>query len=164
MADWGLQEMKCNKNKSFWESTKNALRGFGKAFLLERNVKIDAGAVLFVAFFAYEYGVSSTEAILLTLIMALVLMAELFNTAIEKGLDAITTEYNENIRLSKDISAAAVTIVALAAVVCAVFIFSDTTRLMVLWSNITSMPQKLIKFAIIVVYEAIIVFRKDKIK
>ena len=53
---------------------------------------------------------------------------------------------------------------ALGAVVCAVFVFSDTTRLLQLWNNITSMPQKFIKFGIIIVFEAIIVFRKDKTK
>lgn len=152
------------RNKSFFESAKIALRGFFDAFRLERNIKIDTGAVLFVIFFAYEYGVTSMEGALLAFAMVFVLMAELFNTAIEKGLDAITTEYNKNIKLSKDICAAATSVAALGAVVCAVFVFSDTTRLLQLWNNITSMPQKFIKFGIIIVFEAIIVFRKDKTK
>lgn len=156
--------MKLNKNKSFCESAKNALCGFYSAFLLERNVKIDIGAVLFVIFLGYEYGVSPTEGALLAFAMAFVLMSELFNTAVEKGLDAITTDYNENIKLSKDICAAAVSVAALCAVACAIFVFSDTIRLAQLYQKLTSMPQKLIKFGIIIIFEAFTVFRKDKTK
>ena len=156
--------MRLNKNKSFCESAKNALCGFYSAFLLERNVKIDIGAVLFVIFGGYEYGVTRAEGALLAFAMAFVLMSELFNTAVEKGLDAITTDYNENIKLSKDICAAAVSVAALCAVACAIFVFSDTIRLAALFQKFTSMPQKLIKFGIIIIFGAFIVFRKDKTK
>ena len=154
--------MRLNKNKSFFESAKNALCGFYDAFLLERNIKIDTGAVLFVIFLGYEYGVTRVEGALLAFAMAFVLMSELFNTAVEKGLDAITTDYNKNIKLSKDICAAAVSVAALCAVACAIFVFSDTIRLAQLYQKITSMPQKLIKFGIIIIFEAFAVFRKDK--
>lgn len=156
--------MSLNKNKSFCESTKNAFCGFRDAFLLERNVKIDTGAVLFVIFLGYEYGVTRVEGALLAFAMAFVLMSELFNTAVEKGLDAITTDYNENIKLSKDICAAAVSVAALCAVACAIFVFSDANRLAQLYQNFTSMPQKLIKFGIIIIFEVYALFGKDKTK
>ena len=154
--------MQTNKNRSFWQSAKNAFCGFVCAFRSERNIKIDVGAVIFVAFFGIEYGLTRSESALVTLAAALVLIAELFNTAVEKGLDAITTNYDENIRQSKDICAAAVTVTAVCAVICALFVFGDLTKLSALIQKFIEQPHRLIKFGIIIIYEAAIVFRKDK--
>lgn len=154
--------MNINKNQSFFESCKNAARGFYDAFLMERNFRIDIGAVLFVVLFAFEYEVSRTEGALLAFAMAFVLISELFNTAIEKGLDAITTSYDKNIRLAKDICAAAVTVSAICAIACALFVFLDIQRLCALTEKLIATPQKFIKFGLIIAFEAFTIFRKDK--
>ena len=55
--------------------------------------------------------------------MAVVWMAELFNSAIEKAMDFISTEKHPQIKLVKDLAAAAVLITALAAVIVGGIIF-----------------------------------------
>ena len=55
--------------------------------------------------------------------MAMVWMAELFNTAIEKTMDFISKEAHPQIKLVKDLAAAAVLIAAIAAVLVGALIF-----------------------------------------
>ena len=154
--------MKSRKNPSFFESIKNSAAGLIYAVKKERNLKIDMGAVLFVMLFAYDFGLSRAEAAIIFFAAALVICAELFNTSIENGLDAITTDYNENIKHAKDICAAAVGIAALGALICAAVIFGDTEKLFALIQKFTNRPSGLIKYIPIIIYEAVIIFGKDK--
>jgi diacylglycerol kinase len=55
--------------------------------------------------------------------MALVLTAEMINTAIEKLSDIVSPQKNERIRVIKDISAAAVLLSAFIAVISGLIIF-----------------------------------------
>ena len=55
--------------------------------------------------------------------MCLVISAELFNTSIEKTLDYIDKEYNNEIRFIKDASAGAVLTLAIASAVIGLIIF-----------------------------------------
>ena len=81
---------------------KNAASGLVYAVKRERNLKIDMGAFLFVMFFAYDFGLSRAESAIIFFAAAVVICAELFNSSIENGLDAITTIYNESIKHAKD--------------------------------------------------------------
>ena len=67
--------------------------------------------------------ISISEAIALIIVMALVWMAELFNTALEKIMDFISTEHHPQIKLIKDLAAAAVLIAAVAAFLVGCFVF-----------------------------------------
>lgn len=72
---------------------------------------------------AVIFKVRALEAIVLIFAMALVWMAELFNTAIEKTADLISNEYHPQIKFLKDVSAAAVLVAALAAFLIGCIIF-----------------------------------------
>lgn len=63
------------------------------------------------------------EAIAITFATGFVWTAELFNTSIEKLADKVTMEYNDTIKLVKDISAAAVLIASVAALITGLIIF-----------------------------------------
>lgn len=67
--------------------------------------------------------ISNIEAIILVLTIFFVFIAEFINTAIEKLADLYTTEYNENIKIIKDIGAGSVTISAIASVIVGVIMF-----------------------------------------
>lgn len=60
--------------------------------------------ILFLSLYARQW----MNALFVSFATALVLMAELFNSAIERLCDYLTTEHDEEIRAIKDISAAAV--------------------------------------------------------
>jgi|WetSurMetagenome_2_1015567.scaffolds.fasta_scaffold354206_1 diacylglycerol kinase (ATP) len=104
-------------------SFKHAFHGIAEFFQSEHNAIIH----LFVATVAVGFGIwlsiSSFEWIIVILLIGIVFIAELFNTAIEKLGDLITKDYNESIKKAKDFSAAAVFIAALVAVVIGLIIF-----------------------------------------
>ncbi len=63
------------------------------------------------------------EIAVVVLVIALVLLVEAFNTALEALADVASPEYHPLVKRAKDISAAAVLIAALAAVAIAVLLF-----------------------------------------
>ena len=67
--------------------------------------------------------ISQTEWCICITLFAIVISAELFNTAIETVVDMITKEKNEKAKLAKDISAGAVVVVAIAAAIIGLIIF-----------------------------------------
>ena len=100
-----------------------AWQGLKTLLYTEHNTRIHlaltavAGALLFLL------PVSRTELMVVLMVACLVWMAELFNTAIEKTADLITKEQHPQIRLVKDMAAAAVLFSASAAVVVGLLIF-----------------------------------------
>jgi len=67
--------------------------------------------------------ISRIEWCILALACGVVLAAEALNTAVEKLADRITTEKDEDIRLAKDVAAAAVLVTAIAAAAVGLLIF-----------------------------------------
>ena len=59
----------------------------------------------------------------LALVIGLVLISELLNTAIEKLTDMVTGEYSEEAKKIKDIGAAAVLVSAIVSVIVGILIF-----------------------------------------
>ena len=100
-----------------------AFRGIVDFFREEHNAILHVIATLMVIGMAVVFGVSRVEAILLVIVAGLVWMAELFNTAIEKMMDYISTEKQTQIKLIKDLSAAAVLISSVIAVATGAIIF-----------------------------------------
>ena len=67
--------------------------------------------------------ISRVELICLVIMIALVLFAELVNSSLERLADMVQAENDERIKVLKDISAAAVLLLAIAALLVGVFIF-----------------------------------------
>ncbi len=105
--------------KSFiyaWEGLKALLR-------TEYNAWIHLGFTIAAILLSIEFRINPTETIALIIAMALVWTAELFNTAIEKSIDFVSTEIHPQIKLVKDLSAAAVFVTAIAAALIGLIIF-----------------------------------------
>ncbi len=102
-----------------------AIRGFVGAVCDEGHLRFHLVAAVYVLVFSLFYHFSAVQTAVLVILIALVIAAELFNTAIEKACDAITKEQNEHIKRAKDISAGAVLVLSVAAVVVAVIFFWD---------------------------------------
>ena len=103
-------------------SFKAAFQGL-KRGLAERNFRIHLFATILVIALGICYSISYTEWIIITLCIAAVLSAELFNTAIELICDFIEPNINPIIKQIKDLSAAAVLILALGAAIVGGIIF-----------------------------------------
>lgn len=111
------------KNKNFLEALKNSINGIKYTIKSGRNFKIQLVFAIFAILAGIIFKISMQEWAILTIIIFLVLFAEMVNTAVETIVNMITTEYNENAKNAKDISAGAVTLCALCSIIVGLIIF-----------------------------------------
>ena len=113
-------------------SLKNAFFGLKYCFITQRNMAIHAifGSVVIVAGVALK--ISVTELIFLLAAVFLVLVAEAFNTALEKTIDLYTKERNHLAHIAKDVAAGAVLLTSIYAVIVGLIILGPP-----LWNLVT---------------------------
>lgn len=111
--------------KRLFKSFGFAINGMVAAWREQLNLKIHSIMAMLVLMLGWQTGISKYEWYTVILCIGLVLAAELFNSAIEKWVDLVQPQRNEMAGRIKDISAAAVLVVALAAAVIGVIIFFD---------------------------------------
>ncbi|NAW50929.1 diacylglycerol kinase family protein [Elizabethkingia argentiflava] len=106
-----------------YKSIGYALRGI--LFLLknERNFQIECLGFFINLLLISLLSLERWEAILILLISCVVLAVEAINTCIEKLCDFVHPEYNFHIGIIKNISAAAVVISVLAAILTAIYVY-----------------------------------------
>ncbi len=100
-----------------------ALDGLKQVFISEPNARIHALITLVVVAAAGLFQISRGEWIALGLTVGLVWVAEVFNTAVEKLVDLASPEIHPTAKAIKDISAGAVLVSALTAVLIGILIF-----------------------------------------
>jgi diacylglycerol kinase len=101
----------------------DAFRGWKWLFTSQCHARLHLLAAVVVLAFGWSVGISRFEWLALIFAIALVLVAEAFNTALELLGDAITREQNPSIGRAKDLAAGAVLLAAVAAAVIGVLIF-----------------------------------------
>ena len=89
----------------------------------EHNARIHLAATVFVLVLTFIFPVSQLEIIALVLSIGFVWAAEIFNTAIEKTMDFISTKKDTRIKVIKDLAAAAVLVAAIVALITGCLIF-----------------------------------------
>jgi diacylglycerol kinase len=110
--------------KKFIKSFSYAIRGLQYALVHEQNFKIEIFCAAAAIGCAFLFNISKTEWLVVIINIAAVLTAELFNTAIENLCNMIHKATHPSIKIIKDISAAAVVIMALCAFICGCIIFT----------------------------------------
>jgi len=109
--------------KSFIMGFAYAFRGIYITFKSERNFKIHTVALCLAVALGLYLDLSILEWGLIIFAIGFVLVAELFNTAIERlGDEAADGKLNQKIRNVKDISAAAVLLSALTSLVIGIIV------------------------------------------
>jgi len=109
--------------KKLINSFRYAIEGFISSFKTERNMKIHVLAMVLVVVAGLYLKLSLIEWCFISVAIAVVLGAELFNTAIETIVDMVSPEQNPKAKLAKDISAAAVLVLAIGAATVGLIIF-----------------------------------------
>jgi diacylglycerol kinase len=109
--------------KKHLASYRFALRGIWLAFRYEQNMAIHLIAAATVVIVNYLLHISKTEWLITLMLIGVVWMAEIFNTAIEKLADRVTRDHDPMIGQVKDLAAGAVLIIGIAAAVCAGIIY-----------------------------------------
>ena len=100
-----------------------AIEGIIYTFKFERNMKIHYFLAVVVLTASLFLGLDRFEMILLVFAISLVVIAEMFNTAIEKTIDMITDEYHILAKIAKDVAAGGVLIAALNSAVVGYLLF-----------------------------------------
>jgi diacylglycerol kinase len=99
-----------------WDGIKAVMR-------TEHNTWIHLGLTVAAIALGFILHISKGEFIALIIVMTMVWVAEIFNTAIEKTMDFISRERHPQIKLIKDLAAAAVLITAFSALLTGAIIF-----------------------------------------
>lgn len=107
----------------FLKSFKYAFHGLSAMMNREQNFRIQVLVAIMALVGCYSLKVSGRDTILVMICIAAVLAFEILNSAIEKLCDFISPERNEQIKIIKDMSAAAVLVVSIMAFVVGLIIF-----------------------------------------
>ncbi len=99
------------------KALRDALRGLGFLLATQRNARVHAVMTVLVAVMGWFLKIDRRDGCWLVLAIALVWMAEAFNTAIERLADRVTRERDPLIGQAKDLAAGAVLCAAVGAII-----------------------------------------------
>jgi diacylglycerol kinase (ATP) len=103
----------------------HAYRGLIYAVRTQRNMRFHVVAAAVVLVGSLFLGVSKLELAALVLVIMFVFVTEMFNTALEFAVDLATKEYHPLAKLSKDVSAGAVLVSSVGAVLVGYLVLAD---------------------------------------
>lgn len=101
----------------------NAFRGVFLMIKTERNFQIECFALMINLFLIFYLKLSSIDTALILIVSFGVLVAEIFNTAIERVCDIIQPEFDRRIGFIKDVSAGAVILMSIVSVIVGISIY-----------------------------------------
>ena len=109
--------------KALIKSFQHAFCGILTSFVIGRNIKVHYIAALAAILGGLYFGISKVEFLIILLLSAQVICLEMVNTAIERTVDLVTSEYHLYAKIAKDIAAGAVLVAAIFAIVIGGIIF-----------------------------------------
>lgn len=112
------------KSQGFNNTFKNARKGFRLVLKSEMNIRIHVAIAFLVLLLAYLLEFSAVEFCLVLFAIAIVIVSEMLNTAIEFTLDSIYhNRYSRMVGMAKDISAGAVMFASFVALIIGIVLF-----------------------------------------
>lgn len=112
-----------SNHPTFWRSFGFALQGFRFAVRSERNIKVMLSGFAAAVVMGFIVSLSPMQWAIVLLCCGVVIMAELFNTAIETIVDLVSPEYHMLAGRAKDIAAAAVYVLCMFIAVIGLIIY-----------------------------------------
>lgn len=114
------------KAQGFNNTFKNARKGLNLALKSEVNIRVHVSVATLVIFLAFLLKFSAVEFCILLFVIALVIVTEMLNTAIEFALDSIYhNKYSRMVGMAKDISAGAVMFATFTSIFVGVILFGS---------------------------------------
>ena len=105
------------RQPSFWRSVSHAWSGLVFTFRTQRNARWHVIAALAVIALATWLRIDATRWAILVLTLGAVCAGETINTTVEALVDLISPDWHERAKVAKDVSAGAVLLLAITAVV-----------------------------------------------
>lgn len=149
---------------SLFKSFVYAFKGFGWMVTHERNFRIHLTCLAYMFYYLLRYDfftVSRTEFAILFLASGLVIGGEMLNTGVEKADDSVSKDKKHTIEVSKDVSAGAVLVFAVFAVLCGVAILWQPEAFKMLFDHYAETPIYILWFALSVVAFTLFIFKFD---
>ena len=109
--------------KNLMNSFKYAINGLKETLVYQKNFRIMILVALIVIGAMFYFPLIRLEKAVLLVMIFSVLILELMNVVIEKIMDFIQPQYNERVKIIKDLSAAIVLIASVGAVIIGLMIF-----------------------------------------
>ena len=120
---WDLEIITMIKIKRLYKSFTYAFRGLGKTLKEEQNLQIQSIAGLVVIILGWYFRIEVEEWLILILVIGLVILMEIINSAIERITDVLKPRLDNYVKEIKDIMAAAVMLASVIAVTVGLIIF-----------------------------------------
>lgn len=105
------------KNRPFFDRLGFAAQGLREGWRREQSFRVQVLIGLFIVLSVMLFGASGIWLAIVALAIALVLAAELFNSALEALIDLLHPEIHSEIRVVKDMAAAGVLLICVGALV-----------------------------------------------
>jgi len=149
------------KNKTLIDSFNNAADGLWYSIKTERNIRIHIVAAFAVLILSMFYNIGNTEFLIVCVTIALVIICELFNTAIEVLTDTLIDIKHPKVKVVKDISAAAVFLSAVLSLIVAYFVFFDkvSVSLESIILRLRNAPIHITAIAVVVTFMSVFVIK-----
>ncbi len=109
--------------RKFLKGFRFAFTGIAYAFSTQINFKVHIVSAVTVCVLGYYCGLNNTEWLWISAAILLVLIAELFNTAIEVLVDMVSPGYHPKAGIIKDLASAAVLVTGILALIIGLVIF-----------------------------------------
>ncbi|HCA48486.1 MAG TPA: diacylglycerol kinase [Armatimonadetes bacterium] len=113
------------RNRSTLDSFHNAFEGLYHVFNTQKSMRIQSVIVTLVLLAGWGFGVSHVELVVLLLTMVTVLVAEVFNTAVECVIDLKVTHFDPRAKTVKDVAAAGVLLCSITSLLVGIMIFAN---------------------------------------
>lgn len=110
--------------RNYFESQKFALQGIRLIIVNERNFRTQLVVAVIAVIGGLLLQITHQDWVALFVVIALVLVAEAFNSVVEAICDTISRDYRINIKYAKDVSAGAVFVSAAVSLLAGIIIFS----------------------------------------
>lgn len=117
------------RSKSPVDSFRFALNGVLLSFRSQRHLRIHFTLAVLVLIAGFIWRLPRVELLILIGAISLVILTELFNTAVETVVDLVTTDYHPLAKVAKDVAAGAVLVASVNAALVGMLLFLDLDRI-----------------------------------
>ena len=121
--------------RTWRDAFRNAWEGILASLRTERNLRFHTAAAIVVILAALYFRLPARDMAVLLLVIALVITAEMINTAIEAAVDLAAPEWHRLAKMAKDAAAGAVLIAAAFAVFIGILLFYEPVGKALGWGS-----------------------------
>lgn len=112
------------KIKRLAKSFRYAVKGLIKIFREEQNIRVQSFIGILALLAAIYFQISRMEWVVIILIIGLVILMEIINSAVERVADILKPRIDSYVKEIKDITAAAVMLASIISIIIGIIIFT----------------------------------------